>query len=205
MDLSPFLRAARERSSGDPAHDFLHVQRAWNNAQKIMQGTPADGDVVGPAVLLHELFNYPKDDPRSPWSGDVCAEHAQAVLAEADYPREKRDLVLDCIRFHSFSRGVVPSHVEGKIVQDADRLDAMGAIGIARLFATGAQMKLPFYHATDPFAQHRDVDDKRYSLDHVYTKLLKLADAMHTPVAKDIAVSRMEFIKQYLRQLRSEI
>ncbi len=205
MDLTPFVRVAREMSSADPAHDFLHVQRAWNNAQKIMQATPADVEVVGPSVLLHELFNYPKNDPRSPLSGDVCAEYAQEVLAQVDYPGEKRDLVLDCIRFHSFSRGVVPPHMEGKVVQDADRLDALGAIGLARLFATGAQMQLPFYHATDPFAQHREVDDKKNSLDHVYTKLLKLPDAMHTPVARDMAATRIEFIKQYLRQLGSEL
>ncbi len=128
-----------------------------------------------------------------------------AVLVEVDYPERKRDLVLDCIRFHSFSRGIVPSHIEGKIVQDADRLDAMGAIGMARLFATGAQMKRPFYHETDPFAEHRELDDKRYSLDHVYTKLLKLADTMHTPMAKAMAATRMEFINQYLQQLRAEL
>jgi uncharacterized protein len=161
LDFTPFVQTARERSSTDPAHDFLHVQRAWKNAQRIVQVTPADVDVVGPAVLLHELFNYPKDDPRSPWSGDVCAEYARDVLVHVDYPREKRDQVLDCIRFHSFSRGVVPSHIEGKIVQDADRLDALGAIGITRLLAASAHMKIPFYHATDPFAQHRDLDDKK--------------------------------------------
>ncbi len=205
VDFAPLMRVAREQSSADPAHDFLHVQRAWNNAQRILHGTPADVDVVGPAILLHELFNYPKDDPRSPLSGDVCAEYAEEVLARTDYPREKRGQVLDCIRFHSFSRGVVPSHIEGKIVQDADRLDALGAIGIARLFATGALMKIPFYHATDPFAEHREWNDKQQSLDHVYTKLLKLADTMHTPVAKAMAVSRMEFVKQYVRQLQNEI
>lgn len=205
MDFTPFVQEARQRSSEDSAHDFLHVQRAWNNAQKIMRGTIADVDVVGPAVLLHELFNYPKNDPRSPLSGDVCAEHAFEILVRVDYPQQKRDLVLDCIRFHSFSRGIVPTHIEGKIVQDADRLDAMGAIGLARLFATGAQMKIPFYHEFDPFAEHRDLDDKRHSLDHAYTKLLKLADAMHTPTAQAMAVSRMEFIKQYLQQLRTEL
>ncbi len=78
MEFTPFVKVARERSSADSAHDFLHVQRAWKNAQQIMQDTLADVDVVGPAVLLHELFNYPKDDLRSPLSGDACAEHALA-------------------------------------------------------------------------------------------------------------------------------
>ena len=205
MDFTSLLRIARERSSTDPAHDFLHVQRAWNNAQKILEGTPADVAVVGPAVILHELFNYPKDDPRSPLSGDVCAERAREVLEHVDYPREKHDLILDCIRFHSFSRGVVPPHIEGKVVQDADRLDALGAIGLARLFATGAQMMIPLYHATDPFGQGRDWDDRQQSLDHVYTKLVKLPDAMHTPVGKEMASSRLAFVEQFVRQLRSEV
>ncbi len=205
MDFTIFMQVARERSSDDPAHDFLHVKRTWKNAQIIMAETSGDVEVVGPAVILHEIFNYPKDDPRSPFSGDVAADYARDVLVGVDYPPVKRDRVLDCIRVHSFSRGVDPAHIEGKIVQDADRLDALGAIGIARLFATGARMQIPFYHAEDPMANHRDLNDRQQSVDHVYTKLLKLGEAMHTPIAKAMAVSRIEFIRKYMEQLRKEI
>jgi uncharacterized protein len=205
MDFSPFVQAARDASSKDPAHDFLHVQRVVKNAQLILKDVPADAEVVIPAILLHELFNYPKSDPRSHLSGDICAERAGVILDECHYPPEKRHRVLDCIRFHSFSRGIVPDHIEGKIVQDADRLDAIGAIGIARLFATCAEMQRPFYNDSDPFGKHRELNDKAYGLDHFYTKLFKLADGMHTAVAKEIAFKRTEFMMEYIEQLKSEV
>ncbi|MCL6444003.1 MAG: HD domain-containing protein [Alicyclobacillus sp.] len=205
MDYSPFLKAAREASSKDPAHDFLHVERVLKNAQLILREVPADVEVVVPAVLLHELFNYPKNHPRSKYSGDICAEYASRVLDKYNYPRLKRDKVLDCIKFYSFFRGVVPEHIEGKIVQDADRLDAIGAIGIARLFATCVDMGRLFYDSSDPFGENREFNDKLYGLDHFYTKLLKLAEGMHTNVAREMARQRTQFMLDYIEQLRSEI
>lgn len=205
MDYAPYVEVARARSSSDPAHDFMHVERVLRNAKVIMNEVPADTEVVFPAVLLHEIFNYPKGHPRSKYSGDVCAEQANEVLVKFDYPLHKREKVLDSIRFHSFSRGVVPQHIEGKIMQDADRLDALGAIGIARLFATCADMKRPFYDSTDPFAHNRELDDKTNGLDHFYTKLFKLVDGMHTDVAKEIALQRTQFMQDYIRQFQLEI
>ncbi|QQE77083.1 HD domain-containing protein [Alicyclobacillus sp. SO9] len=205
MKYEELLLVARERSSDDAAHDFLHVERVLKNAQSIMEEVPADADVVIPAVLLHELFNYPKGHPLSHLSGDICAEHASEVLDRFDSPGSKREKVLDSIRFHSFSRGVVPDHIEGKVLQDADRLDALGAIGIARLFATCQQMKTPFYDLADPFAQNREPDDKKYGIDHVYIKLFRLTDSMHTRVAREMAMRRTQFIKEYIQQLRLEI
>lgn len=142
MDYEPFWKIAREKASKDPAHDFLHVKRVLKNAEIIVQkiSTDVDMEVIIPAILLHELFNYPKDHPKSRYSGDICAKQAGEILDRLNYPLDKSEKVLDCIRFHSFSRGVVPEHMEGKVVQDADRLDAIGAIGIARLFATCAGM-----------------------------------------------------------------
>lgn len=205
MDFTPFIEVAKAQSSSDCAHDFLHVERVVKNAQMIMEDVPADAEVVIPAVLLHEIFNYPKGHPQSKFSGDVCAEKAASILEGVQYPMGKREHVLDCIRYHSFSRGVVPQHMEGKIVQDADRLDALGAIGIARLFATCVDMKVPFYNPVDPFARHREIDDKRYGVDHFYAKLFKLASGMHTDAAKRIALQRTEFMKDYIRQLQTEI
>lgn len=205
MDYTPFIEIARQRSYEDPAHDFAHVTRVVKNAQLILQKEAADAEVVIPAILLHELFNYPKDHPESRYSGDVCAEKAQLVLAQFDYPLPKRDMVLDCIRFHSFSRGVTPRHLEGKIVQDADRLDAIGAIGIARLFATCAGMNRPFYDADDPFGERRDLNDHAYGIDHFYTKLFKLASGMHTEAARELAMERTAFMREYIQQLRFEI
>lgn len=205
MDYTPFIEVARERSSKDPAHDFLHVERVLKNAQIIIRAVPADAEVIIPAILLHELFNHPKNHPSSAYSGDICADEAREILDRFRYPSSKRAKVLDCIRFHSFSRGVIPEYIEGRIVQDSDRLDAIGAIGLARMFATCVAMNRPFYNPSDPFGENREVNDKEYGLDHVYVKLFKLAEGMHTNVGKEMASQRTEFMRDYIQQLRCEI
>lgn len=205
MNYEPYLEAARAASSVDPAHDILHVERVVRNAQRIMEVEGGRPEIVIPAVLLHELFSYPKGHPDSKYSGDVCAERARVVLEAEGYPEEDLPLVLTCIRDHSFSKGVVPDFLEGKIVQDADRLDAIGAIGVARMFATCAEMQRPFYDNEDPFCEHRDANDKLYGMDHFYTKLLKLADRMHTDTARQMAAQRTEFMHQFLRQWKNEL
>ncbi len=205
LDYSPFMQVARERSSKGTAHDFLHIERVLKNAQLIIYEVAADAEVIIPAILLHELFNYPKSHPNSRYSGDICADQAGEILDRFHYPIAKRDKVLDCIRFHSFSRGVNPYHIEGKVVQDADRLDAIGAIGIARLFATCAEINTPFYNSSDPFGENRALSDKDYGLDHFFTKLFDIVHGMHTIPAQRMALQRTEFMKQYIQQLRCEI
>ena len=84
----------------------------------------------------------------------------------------------------------MPETIEGKVLQDADRLDAIGAIGIARCFATCAEMRVPFYNPDDPFCGVREPDDKRWGLDHFYRKLLRIPDGLHTATARAIAKDR---------------
>lgn len=205
VNYDVYLEAARAASSVDPAHDILHVERVVANAKRILAGEGGREEVVIPALMLHELFSYPKGHPQSKFSGDVCAEKARVVLESSGYPEDDLPLVLDCIANHSFSKGVVPDSLEGKIVQDADRLDAIGAIGIARMFATCAQMQRPFYQSEDPFCVNRPPDDKLYGMDHFYTKLLKLSDQMHTRTAREIALLRQEFMVQFLKQWGQEL
>lgn len=200
-----FIEIARRSAANEPAHDFSHVMRVYANANTILQIEPADAEVVRTAVLLHELFNYPKNHPDSHLSGDVCAEKAAVVLHEVNFPKEKRELVLDCIRNHSFSKGIVPSTIEGKIVQDADRLDALGAIGIARCFATCGTTGGRLYNVDDVFHEHRPLDDKQFALDHFDNKLLKLAGSFHTVVANQMAQVRHEFLLQFVAQLKDEL
>jgi uncharacterized protein len=198
------LAESRCARSG-PAHDFLHVIRVTNNARSIGASEGADLDVVVPAALLHELFNYPKGHPLSHLSGEVCAEHAAEVLRQAACPGHLIEPIRECIRIHAFSRGIVPETIEGRVVQDADRLDAIGAIGIARCFATCAEMGVPFYQPEDPFCRARDPDDKRWGLDHFYRKLLRIPDSLHTAAARAIADDRIHLIKAFLAQLEQEL
>ena len=207
-DLEPRLRAVAEaRATSEPAHDFAHVLRVTENARRIAEAEGARLDVVLPATLLHELFNYPKGHPESSRSGDVCAEHALAVLAgerEAVAP-DVAAAIATCIREHPFSRGIVPQTLEGKVVQDADRLDSIGAIGIARCMASCADMKRPFYSPVDPFCRAREPSDKEWGIDHFYKKLLRIPDVLHTRAARAMAEERVAMMTAFLAQLEREI
>jgi uncharacterized protein len=197
---------ARARAAGNgPAHDFSHVRRVTESARRIAIAEGADLEIVVPAALLHELFNYPKNHPQSHLSGEVCAEQAALLLRAEHYPEHMIVAICDCIASHAFSRGIVPATLEGKVLQDADRLDAIGAIGVARCFATVGEMRLPFYDADDPFCRSREPDDKSWGLDHFYRKLLRIPDALHTPAARAIAADRVRLMTQFLAQLECEI
>ncbi|MDB4969159.1 MAG: metal-dependent phosphohydrolase [Myxococcales bacterium] len=176
-----------------------------SNARRIAEAEGADVDVAVTAAMLHELFNYPKNHPESSRSGDVCAEHATVLLGEHGFAAQFTERVAYCIRVHSFSRGILPETLEAKVLQDADRLDAIGAIGIARCFATSAEMKRPFYAPDDPFCKAREPNDKEWGIDHFYKKLLRVADGLHTATARAIARDRADFMRSYLAQLEREI
>lgn len=189
----------------EPAHDFLHVRRVAVNAQTIATAEGADLGIVLSAAFLHELFNYPKNHPDSALSGEVCAVEAAKVLAEEGFAPAQTDAICECIRVHSFSRGIIPHSLEARVLQDADRLDALGAIGIARCFATGTTMQRPFYSEDDPFCRRRDPDDKQWTLDHFGRKLLRLPQTLHTATARSMAAERTAFLKAFLAQLEREI
>jgi uncharacterized protein len=197
---------AEARCAGNgPAHDFLHVLRVAELAQRIGRVEGADLGVVVPAALLHELFNYPKGHPQSQDSGEVCARHAEEVLRDSDCPPHLIKPVGDCIRIHAFSLGLTPETIEGKVLQDADRLDAIGAIGIARCFATCTEMGVPFYNPADPFWISREADDRRWGLDHFERKLLRIPDRLHTRAARSLAKDRLRMMEAFLAQLKREI
>jgi uncharacterized protein len=206
-DRFSILRAAAfARIAGaEPAHDALHVTRVMTNARRIAAAEGANVDVCVTAALLHELFNYPKSHPDSSRSGDVCAEHATALLGEHGWDASFTARVAYCIRVHAFSRGIMPETREAKVLQDSDRLDAIGAIGIARCFATSAEMKQPFYAPDDPFCRAREPDDKQWGIDHFYRKLLRIGDGLHTKTARAIAAERVAFMRAYLDQLEREV
>ena len=179
--------------------------RVTENARRIGLAEGAELDVVVPAALLHELFNYPKGHSQSHLSGEVCADQAVDVLRQQDCPPHLIDPIRECVRVHAFSRGIVPETIEGKVLQDADRLDAIGAIGIARCFATCNEMRVPFYHPGDPFCHSREPDDKRWGLDHFYRKLLRIPDCLHTATARAIGADRIRIMEDFLTQLGREL
>ena len=195
---------ARLRNA-EPAHDFFHVERVVVNARTIARAEGASETIATTAALLHELFTLPKSHPDSASAGDLCAEHARALLVREGAPTEIVDPVCAAIRDHAFSKGVVPDALESKVLQDADRLDALGAIGLARMWATCADMKRPFYSPEDPFCSSRAPEDKSWGLDHVFKKLLMVPERLHLATSRALAKERTAFIQAFVEQLRSEI
>lgn len=201
--LAAIARARCENTG--PAHDFDHVQRVVANATKISRAEGADLAVTVPAALLHELFNHPKGHPESHRSGEVCAEHARGVLREDGFDEDHLAAIAYAIEVHPFSRGITPTTLDAKVLQDADRLDAIGAIGIARCFATCTEMQRPFYNTEDPFCTRRPPEDKLWGIDHFYKKLLKIPDVLHTATAREMASRRVAVMRGYLDALAEEI
>jgi uncharacterized protein len=190
----------------DPAHDFYHIMRVYKNAKLIGKREGTNMEILLPAVLLHDLVVYPKGSDKSSKSSDESADLAENILQSINYPQDKINQICDCIRAHSYSKRLIPRSLEGKILQDADRLDALGAIGIARTFSIGGSENRKFYNVDDPFYRSdRDLDDIQWTLDHFQRKLLKLEDSMHTKTAKKIAQERTRFMILFIRQLQKEI
>jgi uncharacterized protein len=200
--MKALLDLARARCEGrPPAHDFSHVERVIALARIIAVAEGANVEIATSAAALHELVNLPKHHPDSARSGDLCAEEASRVLS--DHPL--REAIVACIRDHAFSKGARPTTLEASVLQDADRLDAIGAVGIARCFATSTEMGRPFFHPSDPFARDREIDDKSWGLDHFFRKLLRIEEGLHTNVARELARPRVAAMKAYLAALEAEL
>ncbi len=198
--------AARERTANaDPSHDWLHVARVADSVRIIAPEEGADLTVTATAALLHELVSLPKSHPEAHRSAEQCAQVASHLLGRLDAPEELILRVVTCIEEHPFSRGLTPSTRESAVLQDADRLDAIGAIGIARCLATSGMLGRPFYAEADPFCRTREPDDRSFAVDHFYRKLLRIAERLHTPAARRLAEPRMAAMRSWLAQLETEL
>lgn len=203
--LDSIKNETKKRMKNDSAHDFEHTVRVYKNAQKICKKEKANEKIVLSAALLHDIVSYPKSDKRSKISSIESAKKSKQILEKFDFSKEEIIIISDAIRDHSFSYNKTPKTLEGKILQDADRLDAIGAIGIARVFATEGSLNRSFYNIDDPFCKSRVPDDKTWTIDHFFQKLLKLESLMNTKSGKVEAKKRTKILKEFLNQLKQEI
>lgn len=195
----------RQPDPPDAAHGLPHLQRVVASAKQIGKAEGAQMAVVLPAAWLHDCVALPKNHPERRYASRAAADRAMAFLREAAYPSQHLDAIYHAIEAHSFSAGVAPRTLEAQVVQDADRLDALGAIGLARMLAVGTSLGRPLYAAADPFCTHRSPDDQAYTLDHFYRKLLTLAGTMQTATGRAEAERRTAFLHAFLDQLSSEV
>lgn len=193
----------------DGSHDLGHFQRVWKAAQFINreEGGGADELVLLAAAYFHDWVSLPKDHPQRRESSRLSAEKTAELLAGpfAGFPAEKIEAVRHAIHAHSFSAGVEPRTLEAKILQDADRMEAIGAIGAARTFYVAGQLSCQLFHAADPLAERRELDDRRFALDHFQVKLLKLPAMMNTAAGRRLAEKNAAWLRLFVEKMREEI
>lgn len=191
----------------DPSHDLLHLIRVRNlsvalaNEMRQQEQAPVSFDILIPAVWLHDYKAPEKNSPLRSQSSRVSAKEAVLKLTDWQYPTQFLSGIQHAIEAHSFSAQIKPETLEAKILQDADRLDALGAIGAMRTFSVGQRLLRPFYSLHDPDASQRNLDDKTFTLDHFDVKLFRLPEMMQTSAGMRAALARaktLRFIKQSL-------
>lgn len=205
---SKFEAWLRDNHSGqDAAHDISHFRRVWKTSQKLSQDASVDWLVVLTACYFHDLVSLPKNHPDRHRSSVLAAQETRRMLRRdfPDFPQHSIPAVCHAIEAHSFSAKIAPETIEAKIVQDADRLEALGAIGLARVFAVSGALGVALFDAEDPFARQRGLDDKQYALDHFQTKLLTLPSTMQTEQGRHLAQHNADFLLTYMAKLSSEL
>jgi uncharacterized protein len=202
---------AQECAGSDPdgAHDGNHLDRVWRNAQALLKAQAADEPqadalVVLAACYLHDLVNLPKNDPARATASRRSALLARERLPALGFPLEKVDALAHAIEAHSFSAGIAPATLEAKIVQDADRLDGLGAVGLARMFYIAGRMGSGLAHGSDPLAFERPLNDQAYSLDHIPVKLARLPGMMQTEAGRRLGEQRLALLNDFRNAFAEE-
>ena len=203
-ELERRCRSAALLACGDAAHDALHLERVVANARWLAPAVEANLHVVMPAIWLHDCVHVPKDSPDRARASRLCAAHAATLLRQFDYPEVLLPAVVHAIEAHSGSAAIAPETLEAAVVQDADRLDSIGAAGVARCLMLAAEMKRPLYALPDPWCEHRQADDKVSAVDHFHTKLLHLAPTFRTAAGRAEAARRTAYLRGFLEQLAHE-
>ncbi|MDH4413901.1 MAG: HD domain-containing protein [Rhizobium sp.] len=196
---------AHATEGDDGSHDLAHIHRVFKNALKIQAGEGGDAEILAAAVLLHDCVAVEKSSPLRSQASRLAAEKASGILAGLGWPDEKIAAVAHAILTHSFSANIPPETLEAKMLQDADRLDAIGMVGVARCFYIAGRMGSGLYHPADPGAEHRPLDDRSYAIDHFPAKLLKLSEGFQTETGAKLAQERHERLALFLTQFRDEI
>lgn len=190
------IAMATANHDDDGAHDLNHLHRVWHLARQLLAEYPqADALVVQAACYLHDIVNLPKNHPDRSQASRLAAQLACDQLAQAGFPDDRLQGVAHAIEAHSFSASIAPTTLEAMIVQDADRLDALGAVGLARLFYTAGRMGSAFAHPSDPLATQRELDDRAFALDHIECKLAKLPAAMQTSAGRKLGEVRLDWLR----------
>jgi uncharacterized protein len=189
------------------SHAFDHTQRVYNLALRIAKTEDGGLDIVKASALLHDIARKKQDE----FEGKIChaeegAKMAEKILREMNFLEDKIEKVKHCIEVHRYSKKLEPQSIEAKILCDADRLDALGAITIGRMFSTGGKINRPLHNPEIP--PEEDSKKKGYSgttINGFYNKILKLkSETFYTKEAQKIAQERYKFVEEFVDRFVKE-
>ena len=194
-----------ELANAEGGHDWWHIYRVWKTAMHIAEHEEVDIFIVELGALLHDIADAKFHDGDENIGPKTAVEFLRSLEVEENTIIHVENIIRH-ISFKGGNQAQTFKSPELDVVQDADRLDALGAIGIARTFATGSRFNAALYAKEDPFLEHgRTPNDKAYMVDHFFTKLFKLPETMQTKTGKSIAEERITFMKSFINTLKREI
>lgn len=200
-------QARRYYAAADPVHDFDHIRRVLALAERIGAEERADMEVLRAAVLLHDAAGATPEAAGRASHHEASAETARAVLQAEGWPADRIEAVLHCIRAHRFRGTEAPRTLEAKILFDCDKLDVLGAIGVARAMAYAALAGQPL--TGEPSARFKATGEKEPGEPHTpyhefLFKLGRVQDRLHTARARALAAERHRYLADYFERLRRE-
>ncbi|HSQ87513.1 HD domain-containing protein [Romboutsia sp.] len=211
MDKSSIIKKTKEfvkeKLYGEGSgHDWWHIERVYNMSKFLASKENANNFIVEMTALLHDI-----DDWKFSKGNETNTYVTEEFLKSVNVDKEDIGNIINIIKTMSFKGGIVDSSqctLEGMVVQDADRLDAIGAIGVARTFAYGGYKNSQMYDPSIKPMEFESLEEvknvKNHTINHFYEKLLKLKDLMNTETAKEIAIRRHKFMKQFLDEFYYE-
>ncbi|MFJ2379463.1 HD domain-containing protein [Pseudomonas protegens] len=205
QSLASDLLAFLPGDSTDGSHDLSHIHRVWMNVWRLQDKEGGDLEALLAATLLHDCVAVEKNSPLRSQASTLSANKAASILQRMGWPAPRIELVAHAVQAHSFSAGVEPLTLEARILQDSDRLDAIGMIGVARCFYIAGRMGSALYDITNPTAIGRPYQDKRFTIEHFHTKLLSLASGFQTVEGARLAAVRHARLKDFLDGFMEEI
>lgn len=230
-EVSDTMGFANSGTGNDPAHDMGHFERVANltiylrDAERGKSQTPQlelksvpeftpefsiefpefSDEEAWLAALFHDYVNPPKNSPERKQASALSAIKAKQWLAERNFSETKAKSICEAIEDHSFSSGRIPRNFLGQCLQDSDRLEALGALGIFRWIATGLRLGSALVSSDDPWALNRPLNDKQFMVDHCFEKLLLLPKFFQTNTGRKLAGERAKVIFSFLEQLGKEL
>ncbi|PNY80808.1 HD domain-containing protein [Deinococcus koreensis] len=187
----------------DAAHDDAHLIRVARWTRRCApELSPA---LAVAAAFTHDVVNLPKSHPERARASELSAQAVRGQLPGLGFSVPDTEQIALAVRDHSYSRGATPGTRLGEALQDADRLDALGALGVLRVAGVGGSLGRALLHPDDPWAQAREPDDQRYTIDHFFTKLLRLDGTFRTLAGQAEARRRTLTMRAFLAELASEL